>query len=239
MEQIPEGHGYGQFTSLHFLWIVITVVFVAVVSVVYGNCDAAGRLIVLRTIGATLIIIDVIKMIVIGISEVKITEYLPLELCSFAAYTIVCDSINPMNDIFPLPLLTLFMPAAIMAVLFPTTSTLPFVNFHSIHLVLYHGLIIAYVIARFAAGEIALSYIGLWKGVGCVFILASVMFMIDTVFNRNFMFLRGTENNPLLEVIWKKTHGGLAYTGGLFCFCIVVIHIFYVIFKIAEMLFLR
>ncbi|MBQ1466992.1 MAG: YwaF family protein [Solobacterium sp.] len=233
---IPEGIGYGQFTPAHFVWIAASAMFVAVISFVYSISGLADRYTILRTIAAILIIIDVIKLVLIGYSDVKVTEYLPLELCSFAAYFIVIDSIFPENTITPLMLLIVFLPAAIMAVAFPTTQALPSFNFYTIHQFLYHDLIIAYVISRFISGEIDFSYLGAWISILSTLALAGIVYVIDTVFNRNYMFLRGTEGNPLLEVIWKVTKGGIAYTGGLVCFCIIIIHFFFLLFTCIRLM---
>lgn len=233
---IPEGIGYGQFTPAHFVWIAASVIFVAVISFVYSISGLADRYTILRTIAAILIIIDVIKLVLIGYSDVKVTEYLPLELCSFAAYFIVIDSIFPENTITPLMLLIVFLPAAIMAVAFPTTQALPSFNFYTIHQFLYHDLIIAYVISRFISGEIDFSYLGVWISILNTLVVAGIVYVIDTVFNRNYMFLRGTEGNPLLEVIWKVTKGGIAYTGGLVCFCIIIIHFFFLLFTCIRLM---
>ena len=238
-DNIPAGLGYGQFTVKHFVWLALTVLFVAVYTIIYAHAGMAEKIFLLRATGAALIVIDVIKLILIAIQGVDLIEYLPLELCSFAAYFIVCDSIWIGNTVFPDMLVTLFMPAAIMAVFFPTTTPLPAFNFYTIHQFLYHGLIIAYVTARFACGEIPLTYAGVWPSIFRIICLAAVIYIIDTIMNRNFMFLRDTYDNPLLEVIWKATGGGIAYTGGLVCFCIIVIHVFFILFKCIAFLFIH
>lgn len=235
-DNIPEGAGYGQFSFLHFIWLLLTVTLITGFVFVYGKADAVRRITLLRSVGITLIVIDILKMIIIGISPVRFSDYLPLELCSFAAYFIVADSFWIRNNVFPEMLLTMFMPAAIMAILFPTTSTLPAVNFYTIHQFVYHGLIIAYIVARFVNGEIPLTYPGVWKSIFNIILLAAVIYVVDTVFDKNFMFLRDTYGNPLLEVIWKVTRGGFAYTVGLVCFCIIMIHIFYNIFKLIAII---
>lgn len=236
-DNIPEGMGYGQFTREHFIWIAITLVSAAAFVFGYAKALPAEKILMRRTVGAVLIIIDIIKMILIAFQDVKFSEYLPLELCSFAAYSIVLDSIWPANTFFPLMLLTLFLPAAFMAVLFPTTSPLPSLNFYTIHQFLYHGLIIAYVFARFVCREIPLTYPGVWLSIFRIIILAAIIFLIDTVFDKNFMFLRDTYGNPMLEVIRKVTGEGIAYTGGVVLFCIFMIHVFYFIFLFIQMLF--
>lgn len=237
-DKIPEGMGYGQFTKKHFIWITILTLFVAGIVFIYSQMDMQGRILLLRSIGATLIIIDIIKLILIAASGGDVYEFFPLELCSFAAYSIVCDSIWIGNTIFPIMLLTLFMPAAFMAVLFPTTSTLPAVNFYTIHQFLYHGLIIAYVVARFVCKEIPLDYPGVWKSIFYVILLAAVIYVIDKIFHKDFMFLVDDYDNPLLKVITKVTGGGFAYTVGLVLFCIFMIQVFYILFKIINILFL-
>lgn len=238
-DNIPEGLGYGQFTPAHFLWIAVT--FLCIIAGVwyYLGADTAAKLVFLRSIGAVLIAIDLVKMVIIARSDVVFSDYLPLELCSFAAYFIVIDSLIPDNTIVSLMLVTLFLPAALMAIFFPTTSPLPAVNFYTIHQFLYHGLIVLYVAARFAAGEIPLSYPMLWGAIFRILILAGIIYLIDVRFNKNFMFLRETYGNPVLEIIWNKTNGGTGYTAGLVCFCVVMIHVFFAVCKIFEFLFLR
>ena len=237
-DNIPEGLGYGQFSTTHLFMVALTVLFTVIITVVYHGLNAGGRIIALRSIAATLMIIEVIKMVLIWFSDVRFTDYLPLEICSFAAYSCVFDSVNPENEFFSILLLTLFLPAAIMAIIVPTTSTLPAFNFYTIHQFLYHGLIIAYVIARFASGEMTLSYPQLWMGILKILALVSVMYFVDTVFDKNFMFLRDTYGNPLLDIIWKKSGGGFRYTIGLVSFSIVVLHVFYLLFWIIDKLFI-
>ena len=238
-DNIPEGYGYGQFTPAHYGLIVFTVLLTIVTTVAYGASNAHTRIVILRTIAATLIISDIIKMIVIALSPVKFSDYLPLELCSFAAYSIVCDSIVPDNTFFPVLLVTLFLPAAIMAIIFPTTTPLPVFNFHSIHQFLFHGLIVAYVMARFINGEIPLSYPMVWSAILKASVLVGIMYVVDTVFDKNFMFLRDTYGNAMLGAIEKVTGKGIPYVFGLVCFSVFMIHVFFFIFKIIEILFIR
>ncbi|MBR0385319.1 MAG: YwaF family protein [Erysipelotrichaceae bacterium] len=237
-DNIPEGCGYGQFTRTHFFLMAATGLLIAVITCLYKDADQTQRLIILRSIGATLLASDIIKMIVIGVSDVKLSYYLPLEPCSFATYAIICDSIIPNNDFLPEVLLTLFMPAAIMAIIVPTTQPLPVFNFFTIHQFLFHGLIVAYVIARFASGEIPISLAGVWRSIPRICVLVITMYIFDTVFDRDYMFLRDPYGNPLLQMIWDKTGGGIKYTAGLVGFAIVIIHIFFVIFKIIEQIFI-
>ncbi len=238
-DNIPDGLGYGQFTRKHLVWMTLIFLIVAAVATGYRNAGLSLKLILLRSIAAALILIDAFKMVVIAKSDnVKVSDYLPLEMCSFGAYFIVCDSIWPENPFFRVMLLTLFLPGAFMAVLFPTTSPLPAINFFTIHQFIYHGLIVAYVIARFICGEIPLVYADLWGSIAKILILVGVIYIIDVVFDKNYMFLCDPYGNPLLGAIWKICKGGIRYTLGLVLFSIFMIHVFFGVFKCIE-LFLK
>lgn len=239
-ENMPaEKSGYGQFTLKHFFLLAVSVFLIASFVILYQRSDEAKKILLLRSVAFTLIFIDIIKMILIHRSDVKLSDYLPLEICSFAAYFIVLDSVFTGNTIFPDMLLTLFLPAAIMAILFPTTSTLPMCNFYTIHQFLYHALIIAYIMARFLSREIPLTYPGVWTSILQILLLAGIIYLIDTRYDKNFMFLRDPYGNPLLGLIWKYTKGGFRYTLGLVAFCILMIHVFFVFFKLIAFLFLH
>ena len=60
-DNIPDGMGYGQFTVKHLIWLVLTAAFVIITAVCYGQADSAQKILILRVIAASLIIIDIIK----------------------------------------------------------------------------------------------------------------------------------------------------------------------------------
>ncbi len=236
-DHIPQGMGYGQFSPAHLIWIALTTVFIVAVAFFYSGAALADKLTILRSIAVALMISEVIKLVLMAATGVKVSEYLPLEICSFGAYFIVLDSISASNPFYGVMLLTLFMPGAIMAIVFPTTQSLPAVNFYTIHQFLYHGLIVAYVAARFVCGEIPLAYPALWGAIARILVLIGIMYVVDTVFDKNFMFLRDAYENPMLEIIRKYCGDGPRYTIGLILFSIFVINVFFCIFKLITILF--
>ena len=231
-----NNNGYGQFSKKHFLLLFISILFIFFYCVYYINADAAHKILSLRIIAAILMIIEVIKFTVMAITKVNVLNNLPLEICSFGAYFIVIDSILLNNHIVLQMLLTLFLPAAIMAILFPTSTALPAINFFTFHQFLYHDLIIAYVVARFINGDIIVRYAYVWPAILRLVMIAFVVYIIDCVFDKNFMFLRGSYGNFMLDIIKKKTGGGIRYTIGLVAFSIFMTHIFFVIFKLISLL---
>ena len=230
-DNIPEGLGFGQFTLAHFAWASAMVLMVVAISVAYERSDYKKRVKMRRVIAAILFVSEIIKIIAVVRDGVPLLLYLPLEICSFASYSIMLDSIFPENKFFPQMLVILFLPAAIMSIIFPTVTPLPAINFFTIHQFVFHGLIVAYVVARFASGEVAIDYPGVWKSILKICVVAGIMYLMDISFNMNYMFLTDTYDNPLLNVIWNLTGGGVPYTLGLVLFVIIVVHIFFFIFK--------
>lgn len=237
-ENTLEGNGYGQFSKTHIFLLTISILFIIAIINIYLNAGDS-KIIILRTISATLMISEILKLIALPRAEASIINNLPLEVCSFAGYAILFDSLYPTNKVVPMMLLTLFLPAAIMALLFPTTTRLPAFNFFTIHQFVFHALIIAYVLMRFINKEWTLTYQGLWMSIIKVIILVAIIYTIDTIFDRNFFFLRGTEGNAALESIKKLSQNNIGYTLGLICFAIISLHIFFIIFKIIEIVFLK
>ena len=238
-ENTPEGNGYGQFSKTHIFLLIITILFIIASIILYLKTDDSKKILILRTISITLMLSEILKLIALPRAGASVINNLPLEVCSFAGYAILFDSLYPTNKVVPMMLLTLFLPAAIMALVFPTTTRLPAFNFFTIHQFIFHALIIAYVLMRFINKEWTLSCQGLWTSIIKVIILAAIIYTIDTIFDRNFFFLRGTEGNAALEAIKKIFQNNIGYTLGLVCFAIISLHIFFIIFKIIEILFLK
>ena len=236
---VPEGVGYGHFSSAHFLLMGITIVLSVAVVYIYKISSAEVRSVMRIVIAATLLLSDIVKYSVIAIMHGDILSYLPLEICSMAGYLIVINSLQKGMTFVSEMLLIVFLPAAIMALAYPTTIYLPLHNFFTYHQFLYHGLIVAYVSSRFVAGEIPMDYKGVWLSILTVFLIAMVILMIDKRFNKNFMFLMSDSKNTMLMKITKLCGTGIRYRAGLVFFSVLGINGFYLIFKILKMIFLR
>ena len=232
---IPAGVGYGEFSATHFILLSLTALLTLVVTAVYRRADQKGRLRIRRAIAVSLFVMEIIKLIVYYITGVDVSRYLPLEICSFAAYSIMFEAIFPDKDIFSQMLLLVFLPGAAMALLVPTTAVLPGFSFFTIHQFVFHGLIIAYAFARFFCGETEITYRGLWASVPKILVIVGAVYLIDLVFDRNFMFLRDTTGNPLLDLIYN-TATPRFYVLGLIVFAILVLHIFFFLFISLERL---
>ena len=103
-----------------------------------------------------------------------------------------------------------------------------------IHQFVLHASILAYIIARYAAGEIRPRYVGLWVFVLVISILAVPIYLVDLKFGANFMFLTNHTNNPVLKLLWNLSggNGGLPYVFALVIFITLLLHILFGIFTL-------
>lgn len=233
---MPDGYGFGQFSKTHLLMIGVTSIFIVVISLLYSYFTLEIRSIIRITIAITLIVLELMKLAVLYFTHGKVSEYIPLEICSFGAYSIMADALFSPNIYIPELLLVAFLPAAVIALLYPTTISLPVYNFYTLHQFIFHCLIVAYAISRFAAGEIVFDYAGVWVSILSIFCIALFVYIIDVTCNRNYMFLIHDEGSSLLTTIRNIFGSGRKYTLALVGISVVVIHIFYFIFKLIEIL---
>ena len=157
-------------------------------------------------------------------------------ICSFAEYTALIDALWPQNRFFKQLMAFAFLPAALIAILLPTVTAYPPLSFYAIHQFLLHAGIAAYIIARYAAGEIKPRYVGLWLTLLVTALLAGLIYPIDLAFDTNFMFLMRHLNNPALKLIWDLTGGtgGIAYILGLAVLVTIVFHLVYAVYAVLK-----
>ena len=237
-ETSPDDIGYNQFSKKHLLMLLGVIVFTTFISILYIHSSIEMKSMIRKTIVVALIISEIFKFFVIIINRGDIFNYIPIEICSIAAYCIVIDAFSPNPTFVREMLLILFLPAAIMALIYPTSVCLPVFNFFTIHQIVFHGLIIAYVTMLFVSKEIMIDYVGVWKSIFTILCIAGVVYVIDHITNRNYMFLIDDYDNSMLKNLTALSGGGIKYTLLLVFFCILMIHVFYFICKLLEMFFL-
>ena len=216
--------------------LLVVVLFTFFITLIYIHANAETQSMIRKVTALTLMVSEAIKLLVIYLNHGDALNYIPIEICSFGAYCIVVDAFNPNITFIRVMLLVLFLPAAIMALIYPTTDALPVWNFFTLHQFLFHGLIIAYVTMRFVFREISIDYGDVWKSIFTILCIACIVYIIDRLTNRNYMFLTGDENNSMLKRLTTISGGGVKYTLLLVLFCIFMIHVFYFVFKCIEIL---
>ena len=198
IETIEPGHGFSHFSAYHFLWLAILIVFVAALSAVYRKKDAATRAKWRKGIAVAILLDEVWKMFWLTVGGTYTLDYLPLHLCSINIIIIAVHAWKPGKTLDNY-LYAICVPAALAAMLFPTWTSLPTLNFMHLHSFTVHILLIAYPVVLTVAGDIRPDLRQLPKSLLFTVCMAVPIYVFNLLFDTNFMFLMyAEEGNPLL-----------------------------------------
>lgn len=230
------GKGYSCFSLPHLIWLAILFAGVALFACAYRKLSGERRAGMRKGAALFLILFEIFKQCVLALTDAPVKPNLPLHVCSFAEYAILIDAFWPENRFFKPLLCYAFLPSAFMALLFPTTTAYHPISFYPIHHFVLHACIAAYVLARYASGEIRPDYKGVWVAFLTVCVLMVPIYFLDAAFDVNYWFLMEHSNNPALKLIWNLSggNGGISYILGLSMLVLAVLHVAYGIFAAAE-----
>lgn len=131
-------------------------------------------------------------------------SYLPLHLCSINIILIAVHVLKPSKTLGNF-LYSICIPAAIAALLFPTWTKLPLLNFMHIHSFTVHILLATSPIMLTAGGDIRPTAKELPKSLLLLMGLALPVYVVNLRCDTNFMFLmEADKGNPLywFEEMW-------------------------------------
>lgn len=145
-----------------------------------------------------LVLMDEIwKMVWLFALDLYIPKYLPLHLCSINIFLILFFAIKPTRVVGNF-LYCICIPAAAAAILFPTWTKLPFLNFMHLHSFTVHILLFAVPLMLTVGGDIYPDIKVLPKCLLLLLGLGVVAKGANILFDTNFMFLESaSEGNPL------------------------------------------
>ena len=229
-----DGIGFGLFTKAHFTWLLILAVLIAFFVIVYYRGGENRRDNMRKWTALFLIGIEILKQCVGSLNAIPPGTYLPMEMCSFAEYTILIDAMWPRGRTTKQMLAFAFLPAAIMALVMPSSTIYPAISFYAIHQLVMHAAIVAYIIARYKASEISPRYSGIWLTLLIINIIIIPVYTVDLHYNKNYMYLIGHSGNTIIKMIWNLTgeQRGLLYIMGLEILVAIAMHITYGIYRL-------
>lgn len=232
------GKGFSAFSLPHLIWLALLFAGILIFICLYCRFQSGWRNNTRKSVALFLILSEIAKQCIVGLTGAAVATYLPLHICSFAEYVILIDALWPENRFFKPLLCYAFLPSAIMALLFPTATVYHPLSFYTIHHFVLHAGITAYIIARYSSGEVHINYKGVWVTFLSIFVLIIPIYFIDAAFDKNFVFLMDHADNPALKFIWDLSGGTgrIPYIIGLGVLVLTVLHITYGIFAAAEML---
>lgn len=205
VDTIEEGHGFAMFGPCHLAWLVFFAALTVLCCILYRRRTPQQRQNWRRLLAGLLIADELFKDIMLLAGGNFAADYLPLHLCSINIILIAVHAWKP-SRILDNFLYLICIPAALAALLFPTWTELPFLNFMHLHSFTVHGLLALYPIMLTVGGDIRpqVKYGPLC--VALLLLLAMPIYGFNLVFDTNFMFLMYAEpGNPLY---WFEQHWG-------------------------------
>lgn len=198
VETIEQGLGFDYFDSLHMSWILSYIIFALICSLIYRKCNKHARN-RMRKLFVLLILLDEFLKQYGLIAHGNWTfNDLPFHLCSINIIIITYHAFKP-NTTIDNFLYAVCIPSSTAAILAPTWTSLPLLNFLHIHSFTIHILLATYTIMLVAGGDIVPDIKLVAKAIIFTCILAMPVYGINLLLNTNFMFLMGVEEgNPLM-----------------------------------------
>lgn len=147
IETIGAGYGFSLFGARHLATLALFVGFAALSCKLYKEADEKKRA-GLRKLFALLLLADeAFKQIGLQIGGNFDASYLPLHLCSINIFLIALHAWRP-SEALDNFLYYICIPAATAALLFPTWTSLPAMNFMFLHSTSVHILLAVYPMIR-------------------------------------------------------------------------------------------
>lgn len=223
-DNIPKGLGFAHFSPFHLAWIFTGILITVLCCILYRRLGQKGRGVFRKTVALLLVADELFKLIPMVVMGVFRLDYLPFQLCSINLFLIGWHAWKPgkLLDNF---LYTVCIPGAVAAMLFPTWTKLPAVNYMLIHSFTVHILLVLYPVVLTAAGEIKPELKEVPKCLLLLAALAAVALVLNLLWDTNFMFLMSASKGNRLY--WFGQHWGNHLLGFpvLIAAVILVMHI--------------
>ncbi len=198
--------GFEHFDSTHLLWLLFCAVCCTAVAILYKKLSDKGRKRVRLTLASLLLLDELYKVVFLIIGVGFTAKYLPLHLCSINIFLIAIHVIKPTKAIENF-LYSICIPSAVFALVIPTWTELPFLNFMHLHSFTVHILLLMYPLVLFIGGDIKPRLRDVPKTIVILLIFAVIAYIVNVnTTGTNFMFLKSASDIAPL-VFFKKLCG--------------------------------
>ncbi len=202
---IIKGVGFKAFDSCHIAWLIFAVIAISALSALYKKQNAEKRKITRFAVAAAILLNEIIKTVILVAVGRWTKNYLPIHLCTINIFMIAYHCFKPSKTVDNF-LYSICVPGALMALLFPSWTKLPFMNFMHLHSFTIHILLMAYPIMLTVGGDIKPSAKYILKSVALLLCMAVPVYFINIILDTNYMFLMEAEKGTPL-VFFKQAFG--------------------------------
>ena len=204
-ETAPAGIGFDLFSPLHLMWLAPLIVFAVFCGKIYKKAGEKKRKTLRLTFAALLLADEIFKHVMLIAADSWLPKYLSLHLCSINIFLIIYHAFRP-NKTLGTFLYTVCIPAAVAAMLFPTWTCLPFLNFIHLHSFTVHILLAVYPMMLLSGGDIVRDIRKVPHCIGILLIMAAINFAVNLALDTNYMFLMRGDGTPY-DILYNLVNG--------------------------------
>ena len=204
VKTIPKGLGFSHFEGVHSTWLLICLCLTVANCLWYRKMDERARKKWRIVMACLMVANELFKHTMLLIGGRWTVNYIPLHLCSINIFTIAWHAWKP-NKTLNAFLYTVVIPATLAALLFPTWTKLPWLNFSHLHSFTIHICLLMYPVVLTVAGDIRPDPKDIPKCLLMLVLMAVPVYFVNLLLDTNFMFLmEADKGNPLylFEQMW-------------------------------------
>ena len=201
-DNIPDGVGIQTFGPTHLAWLLTGIALCVAACIFYKKISDRKREIVLKALGISILLVEIVKDLVLIWQGEFSHGYLPFHLCGINILLIAFDVVKPTRVVRSF-LYYFAIPGAALALLFPNWTALPFWNFFSLNSVIVHFLLVLYPLLLVTTGQVATDLKSAVKGVVLLAAMAVPVYGLNRLWGTNFMFLMEPDSGNPLEFFEK------------------------------------
>lgn len=229
MSDVLWKHGYPLFSPVHLLVMAFCLLLYVVLCRNFLKADKHVRMILLRVSACIPIVLECIQDIVLTIQGSMSAQYLPFHLCGQAIFVEVIHSFmheGKAKNIIGEMIFSMFLPGALMALVFPGWNSLPLFDLISIKKYAAHFCLVLYGIYIYLDKQVHLNWKKIWIEFVYLYGVALLLWPFNNLFDTNYLYTH--EPVDPLRFIWDG-YGKPAYTGIMILAGVFLITMMYLI----------
>lgn len=228
--------GFSLFGPYHIGWLIVITMTVIFVSKHFKQLNTEKQKVFQQKIAWFIVLAEIFKITYLVIRNEFTVNYLPLELCSFAIFAIFYHA-HTNNPMIGEMLYNLFLPGAILALLFCNWTHRQIYEVFCLFSFIFHLALVMYCVMVLYAGIVKPNKKRIISSIIFSAVIGPIIYLLNKMWNTNFMFLNvPSPGSPL--VLLENILGNPGYIFGMFCIVLVLWFILYLpwykIFRIKQ-----
>lgn len=237
---LPENCGFPIFGRMHFIWLTCIAIVIFLLCRIYLRLTKIRQLQMLNITVLLTLCCTFTQDAILTVTGHMNARMLPFHLCDLAGFFYLFLQMQALRTGRWTSLveiaLCLFMPGAVLGILFPVWNVYPPFHYMTIHGFVYHALIILYPWLLFVSGNIRPKTRHIWQPVLLLCGIVPPVYLFNKKFDSNYMFINVPPENTPLEFLADQM-GNPDYLLGYAIFIFLLILTLYQVFgKLTQLL---